>query len=235
MRLNNRGFGLIELIAVMAILSIIVLFAVPNFSPYINYSKEKELTQEIAKVEYEIKRIIIEENIKSWNIVEEDGAKKDLWTSNGKDLGVFGQLIEIPKEVVDTELNGGFYFMNGKVYYSEELLFSVPPDHLKDSEDSSETEKIIDKRKLNSLISFAENLDSTRYTSGWMALEKTIEAAVLVSSDNKVNQNKINRAVDKLEKALLQLEEYIPEDISKSPSEPKWESATDGDFIYNKE
>lgn len=235
MKLNNKGFGLIELIAVMTILSIITFFTVPNFSPYTSYSKEKELTQEIAKVEYEIKRIIIEENIKSWNIVEDNGIKRDLWTSNGKNLDVSGKLIEIPKEVLDTELSGSFYFMNGKIYYSEEILFSVPPNNLEDSEDNSGIEKVVDKSRLNYLINFTADLDSTKYISGWIALEKTIEAAILVNSDNKANQDKINRAVDKLEKALLQLKEYIPEDTSTSPSEPEWEMATDGDFIWVEE
>ena len=224
MRLNNRGFGLIELIAVMAILSIIVLFAVPNFSPYINYSKEKELTQELAKIEYEIKRIIIKGNTKSWNIVKDDGVEKDLWTSNGKELDVSGHLIEVPKEVIDTELSGGFYLMNGRVYYSMSKLNVIEQPEEPIEPGPIEPEPVIvNKEKLLSSINIAKGLSEEDYESGFLALKAALSNAEKAYLDKQSSQAKIDRLQLILDRAISQLVEIPP---------IKWKLATDNDFSW---
>lgn len=224
MKLNKRGFSFIELVAVLAVLSIILLITVPEFSPYQSYSRDSKIKQEISSVEYQAKKVIVQNNLAMWKMVEEE-PNVELWTSKGlvKELeqGVF---LEIPSNIIETELKGGFYLMNGRVYYSMSKLGVIEQP---EEPDPIEPEPVIvNKEKLLSSINIAKGLNEEDYESGFLALNAALSNAEKAYLDKQSSQAKIDRLQLILDRAISQLVEIPP---------IKWKLATDNDFNWETE
>lgn len=216
MRLNRKGFSLIEMIAVLAILSIIILITIPRFEPYKKYSRENELKHEILEVEYQIKKVIINNDLDSWNrtgIITGD----DLWTSKGLyDNLSSGKYIEIPKKLLKTKLEGEFYLKDGIVYYSKNKLYiEKEPYNVgdKDSEDfdivENEIKPTVNKTPLFELMNIAKGLNKEDYGEGWISFSATLAMVEETYLSETANQDKINRALMRLERAIIELNPII--------------------------
>lgn len=224
MKLNKRGFSFIELVAVLAVLSIILLITIPEFSPYQSYSRESKLKQEISSVEYQAKKVIVQNNLSMWKMVEEE-PNVELWTSKGlvKELEQ-GTLLEVPANIIDTELKGRFYLMNGRVYYSMSKLNVIEQPEEPIEPGPIEPEPVIvNKEKLLSSINIAKGLSEEAYESGFLALKAALSNAEKAYLDKQSSQAKIDRLQLILDRAISQLVEIPP---------IKWKLATDNDFNW---
>lgn len=243
---NNKGFGFIELIAVMAVVSILVIFAIPKYEGFIEYSKESELKQEIRKVEYDVKKDLIKIDVKDWEIMD-NNEQVELWTSTGKKTSDLNNVYyKIPDSMIETTLEGGeFYMSNGGLFYSINKMPTKEKEITKDEVGPDENK--IDKEKLKELINEASKLNEKDYESGWKALNSTIVLAQEVYNSKSSSQEKVERTYKTLLNAINQLtlmpEKPLPdapglggeETPKPGDSSYNWELANDEDFYWVKE
>lgn len=162
---NKRGFTLIELIVVMAIIGILVMLAMPKFMGYTEKAKLTNIQNDIKVAENKVEELLVKEDkeFAKWGKVDKSKLEeaKDEWKLYGR-----GGLVTVdnPREkdieageykIIDTKfvkvevrskLKGTFYAnSDGRVYY----------------EDVKDKEKV-DKSELIAKIEEAESFKQRR-------------------------------------------------------------------------
>lgn len=105
-KINNKGFSLIELIIVIAIMAILVAIIAPNLTKYLGSSKEKTDAKNIDEVIAQVKNCISDATIDG-NITVAEGT---YYYKNGKctfnnltAVNSFGELIEVALDGAKSE------------------------------------------------------------------------------------------------------------------------------------
>lgn len=221
MEFNRRGFSFLELVAVLSILSILVLIIVPELVPYQSYVRRSKLEQEISKVEYQAKGLILQDNLSTWRVVDEV-PNVDFWTSNGRVNSLeTDRLLEVPPGAINSKLEGGFYLANGNIYYTMNKLDSG--EQVAPSRPNNKNPAIVDKSDLLISILSAKELKEADYKEGFEALKAILTNAEKVNSNKLATQAEVNRWQVALEVAISQL-------VQKQVVE--WVVAGDSDFSW---
>lgn len=75
--MSNKGFSLIELLAVIIVLGILAAIAIPSINSYLEEGKEKTYIQNVAEIEKASKKwVITYGNTVEWDVDLETGIKK---------------------------------------------------------------------------------------------------------------------------------------------------------------
>lgn len=93
-KMNNKGFSLIELIIVIAIMAVLVAIIAPNLTKYLGSSKEKTDAKNIDEIVSQVKNCISDATIEDVQVVT--GSYKitgSTLTSSPTSGGTFGNLI----------------------------------------------------------------------------------------------------------------------------------------------
>ena len=135
---KSKGFTMIELLTVIAVLGIIVLLAAPRFLSYIETAKLAQIKNDVKAHENHIesKLVISSDYIDDWEFIsnqqlEELRTSAKLYDKTGlveeSETVVFTQENKIiPKKTINTKLKGIFLFdSNGKVYYYDGKVEAV--------------------------------------------------------------------------------------------------------------
>ena len=135
---KSKGFTMIEVLTVVAILGIIVLLAAPRFLSYIEVAKLAQIKNDVKAHENHIesKLAMHSDFVDDWDFIsnqelEELRASTKLYDRTGliegADNVIFTQDNKIiPKKTINTKLKGIFIFdSNGKVYYYDGKVEAV--------------------------------------------------------------------------------------------------------------
>ncbi|WP_353096125.1 BspA family leucine-rich repeat surface protein [Tissierella praeacuta] len=153
--MNKRGFTLIELIVVIAIIGVLVLIATPKILNYTVEAREARIKHDIKVAENEVEIYLIKNEAlpNSWsyvdgNILEQAKSDGKLYDRNGLVTDeiegafniftipvyadeVFGrQYKEISNDFIDSKEKGKFYVseVNSKVYYVDVKMEGTKPE-----------------------------------------------------------------------------------------------------------
>lgn len=131
MKNNKKGFTLIELIVIIAVLGILVLLAAPKFIGYIERAKLVQIQNDSKAHEsfIEAKTVENQNYYKNWPQISVEELKKEieagaLYNKTGllnKQSEISENILyyEIPKKLINTKLKGKFiYSEGGTVYYN---------------------------------------------------------------------------------------------------------------------
>lgn len=174
---NNltKGFTLIELIVVIAVLGILVLIAYPKFNSYLGKAELARIQSDIKVAENSLLSELVEtdELPADWGDVPtselgELASESKLYNKKGLANGIEANSYKIIddefiKENVHSELKGNFFGNNeGQVYYSDEEVEGIPalgeiPEEYKVAKDSDFNWTI------DSQASYSEERDETGY------------------------------------------------------------------------
>lgn len=132
---NKKGFTLIELIVVIAVLGILVLLAAPKFLGYTNDAKIAQIKADIKTYETALAAELVDDDkfSKDWTEVDESTLEKHkddekLFSKKGLVDSTYqfdGDYVEIPNDIglIKTDLKGDFFLgEGGEVYYYDEKV-----------------------------------------------------------------------------------------------------------------
>lgn len=212
---NKRGFTLIELIVVMAIIGILVMLAMPKFMGYTERAKLTKIQNDIKVAENKVEELLIKEDEEFYKWTSVDKSDLETARDEGKlysrrgaveadaeiDNGEYREITDnFIKKDISSKLKGKFYAnSDGRVYYED----------VKARKDSDEAKKV-DKSELIAKIEKAEALNKEDYASGWNELETALDNGKAVRDDNKATQEEVDNAVSDLEDAMSKLVVYEP-------------------------
>ena len=81
---NNKGFSLIELIIVIAIMAVLVAIIAPNLTKYLGKSKDSTDTKNADEIESTLKTCITDYEMDNGDLISgETGTMTATWTSTG--------------------------------------------------------------------------------------------------------------------------------------------------------
>ena len=81
---NNKGFSLIELIIVIAIMAVLVAIIAPNLTKYLGKSKDNTDTKNADEIESTLKTCITDYEMDNGDLISgETGTMTATWTSTG--------------------------------------------------------------------------------------------------------------------------------------------------------
>jgi len=137
---KNKGFTLIELVVVMAIIGVLVLLAMPKFMSYMQKAKTTNIKHDIAVTETALAATLVKDNKfpSIWRNISNDELKtfadaNKIYDKQGLTTIVEdGYYTEINKDFLKTQLStkldGSFYANNdGTVYYKNVPSGTQPP------------------------------------------------------------------------------------------------------------
>ena len=147
----KKGFTLIELIVVIAIIAVLVLLAAPKFIGKTNDAKLTQIQNDVRVVENKLAELLIKESeqFENWNEVEEGEKILQGFISSEQLFGRGGPVQTLEpgpyREVddnfigdINTKLGGDFYAnAKGTVYYKHVSSLNSSNDSNSDNEDES--------------------------------------------------------------------------------------------------
>lgn len=107
--MNNKGFSVIELLAVILVLAAISIIVIPSIKGYLEESAEKSYKQNVAEIEKAAREWnIVYGNTVSWNLNSETGVKtyKLKLDDLKKTEFIANEYIKNPLEEDDIEMTG---------------------------------------------------------------------------------------------------------------------------------
>lgn len=132
---NKKGFTLLELVIVIAIIGILVLLAAPRYLNHVEEAKDVHIVSDTRTLENELKSQLAYKNTeyKQKEVVDKDSLEdKKIYSSRGKQTEEIPDKvykIEQPKEYTNTVLTGTFFAnREGTVYYTPEKVETKPED-----------------------------------------------------------------------------------------------------------
>lgn len=137
--MNKRGFTLVELIVVIAIIGILVLLATPKFTGYTQEAHKANIINDIKVLENKIEEYLIKNNDNlpdDWttladnSVLEMAKSENKLYSIKGlvEDVPT-GTFKEVPNDFMNSKLKGEFYVneLDATVYYINDKL-EMPKD-----------------------------------------------------------------------------------------------------------
>ena len=117
--MKNKGFTLVELLAVIAILAILVIIALPNVLKMFNQAKKDTFLTESKNIYKEISKKYISETMKGnkINIISNTNNKLDLESNNLK----YNVKLNNDGSIKEFEVSNGTYCLSGKFNNLSEL------------------------------------------------------------------------------------------------------------------
>lgn len=132
---NKKGFTLLELVIVIAIIGILVLLAAPKYLNHVEEAKDVHIVADTRTLENELKSHLAYKNTeyKQKEVVDKDSLEdKKIYSSRGKQVEEITEpvyKIEKPKEYTNTVLTGTFFASkDGTTYYTPEKVETKPED-----------------------------------------------------------------------------------------------------------
>ena len=117
--MKNKGFTLVELLAVIAILALLVIIALPNVLKMFNQAKKDTFLTESKNIYKEISKKYISETMKGnkINIISNTNNKLDLESNNLK----YNVKLNNDGSIKEFEVSNGIYCLSGKFNNLSEL------------------------------------------------------------------------------------------------------------------
>lgn len=122
---NKKGFTLLELVIVIAIIGVLVLLAAPKYLNHVEEAKDVHIVADTRTLENELKSQLAYNNTeyKQKEVVDKDSLEdKKIYSSRGKQVEEIPETvykIEKPKDYTNTVLTGTFFAnKEGTVYYT---------------------------------------------------------------------------------------------------------------------
>ena len=117
--MKNKGFTLVELLAVIAILALLVIIALPNVLKMFNQAKKDTFLTESKNIYKEISKKYISETMKGnkINIISNTNNKLDLESNNLK----YNVKLNNDGSIKEFEVSNGTYCLSGKFNNLSEL------------------------------------------------------------------------------------------------------------------
>ena len=174
---NKKGFTLIELIVVIAIIGVLVLLATPKFINYLAEAKEARYAYNVKVVEqqmeiYQVRGEAIP-NIENWSPIEKETLEQML--REGKVYSVDGNLLKVN---LDDKL-GAFIFTTP--VYADELVSKLPDDIYKIIPRDSELLKDVNDKETYVI---GETTNKVYYVSTKLeGLESEVEEPIVEAND----------------------------------------------------
>jgi hypothetical protein len=132
---NKKGFTLLELVIVIAIIGVLVLLAAPKYLNHVEEAKDVHIVSDTRTLENELKSQLAYKNTeyKQKEVVDKDSLEdKKIYSSRGKQVEEITEpvyKIEKPKDYTNTVLTGTFFAnKEGTVYYTPEEVDTKPED-----------------------------------------------------------------------------------------------------------
>lgn len=132
---NKKGFTLLELVIVIAIIGVLVLLAAPKYLNHVEEAKDVHIVADTRTLENELKSHLAYKNTeyKQKEVVDKDSLEdKKIYSSRGKQVEEITEpvyKIEKPKDYTNTVLTGTFFAnKEGTVYYTPEEVDTKPED-----------------------------------------------------------------------------------------------------------
>lgn len=243
---NKKGFTIIELIVVIAIIGILVLLATPRLIGYVNKTQ-------LTRIMHDVK---VAENVAGEELALNDEFP-DKWESadfdkltelagENKLYHIKGLVIDeeiekddyviIPNDSINTKLKGNFYAnQGGKVYYEDLKSGKIDngnkPEGPNDGENPDLPEEgSVDKEDLINKKEEAEGLNPDDYED-FTDVENAINEADKIIKDEDATQEEVDEALKDLEDAMDGLEEKPVEKTIDELIEEGWiPIATNNEF-----
>lgn len=89
-KMNNKGFSLIELIIVIAIMAVLVAIIAPNLTKYLGRSKTETDKKNLDEIKKQVKNVISEAAIDGVTVVPSGTSAQYVITANGSTVTVSG-------------------------------------------------------------------------------------------------------------------------------------------------
>ena len=97
---NNKGFSLIELIIVIAIMAVLVAIIAPNLTKYLGKSKKNTDTKNLDEIESTLKTCITDYEMEYDALLSDGGSMTVTWNSSGSTISNANF-----KSIVDTAID----------------------------------------------------------------------------------------------------------------------------------
>lgn len=100
---NNKGFSLIELIIVIAIMAVLVAIIAPNLTKYLGKSKKNTDSKNLDEIESTLKTCITDYEMEHDELLAEGKTLTIKWSSSGTDLGAtYKDFKDIVEKAIET-------------------------------------------------------------------------------------------------------------------------------------
>ena len=158
--MKNKGFTLVELLAVIAILALLVIIALPNVLKMFNQAKKDTFLTESKNIYKEISKKYISETMKGnkINIISNTNNKLDLESNNLK----YNVKLNNDGSIKEFEVSNGIYCLSGKFNNLSELT----TDKITEGECEIREPKYFSTDSWETIVEAVEEGNTSKYNVG---------------------------------------------------------------------